>query len=156
MPAEIRLVGPDDANELEALYRGMQQYYNADIVPQEVADQRLFEALTEVGQGFVLMAFAQQAVGFASVIPLFPASNLETTWFLKDLFVLTEARGKHVGDALLRAVANAVVDRGGTRLDLTTDGDNSGAQKFHDRLSAKPVDKIYYRFDDENLLLLTR
>ena len=37
--------------------------------------------------------------------------------------------------------------RGITRIDLTTDGTNTGAQAFYERLGAERMNKVFYRFN---------
>jgi ribosomal protein S18 acetylase RimI-like enzyme len=75
-------------------------------------------------------------VGHAVICPLFPAGNLDTAWFLKDIFVASAARGEGIGEALIKACAKETLRRKGARFDLTVDAGNEGARTLYERLGA--------------------
>jgi len=146
-----------DIEYLCSLYESMQQFYSADYVPPEKSKLKLECALTSISGGFVLIAMrAEKPIGFATVAPLFPASNLEITWYLKDLYAVPEARGSGIGKALMREVGKKVIEKGGTRLDFTTDTENSEAQTFYKQMGAVEIDKVYYRYDGDSLTNLAQ
>jgi ribosomal protein S18 acetylase RimI-like enzyme len=72
----------------------------------------------------------------------------------RSLFVAGRARGRMVGEALMREAARAVLARGGTRIDFTTDPDNVGAQRFYKRLGATEAPEVFDRY--EGVALATR
>lgn len=151
MNMKIREATVDDVEHLQELFASLQGYYGADVVVADVGKKSILNALQKIGEGFVLIAFNSEAVGFASIVPLFLASNLKTAWFVKDLYILPSERGSRIGEKLMRAAAREVIKRGGTRLDLTTDEGNSGAKRFYNGLAARRISKIYYRYDESEL-----
>ncbi|MBY8976189.1 GNAT family N-acetyltransferase [Rhodobacteraceae bacterium NNCM2] len=103
-------------------------------------------AFADAGDG------AERAVGFATYAILHPSVNGGGTLFLKDLFVLAEARGAGIGRRLLGHLAGIAEARGCARFDWTTETDNPGAQRLYDSLGAKRVaEKIYYRITASEL-----
>ena len=77
---------------------------------------------------------------FAGMCLHFP---IFSTWmgcpgvFVQDLYVEDAFRGKHVGEALLRHVARASLEKGGGYLRLSVDTDNSSAVGFYERLGIR-------------------
>ena len=57
--------------------------------------------------------------------------------FLKELFVAPEARGRCVGEALMRGVAREAVARGCGRVRWQVADWNEGGQRFYARLGAE-------------------
>lgn len=151
MGLEITEVQGGNITLLSQLYGSMQAYYGEKAADPAIIENKLAAALPLLGSGFILMAIEEQPLGFATVAPLFPASNLEITWFLKDLYAIPDARGRGVGKALMRAVARKIIQAGGQRLDFTTDNENSGARGFYRNLEIGEVGKVYYRCDADNL-----
>ncbi|MEM7176976.1 MAG: GNAT family N-acetyltransferase [Pseudomonadota bacterium] len=95
---------------------------------------------------------AERPVGFATFTILHPSENGGGTLFLKDLFVIEEARSAGVGRRLLGHLAGIAEAEGCARFDWTTETDNPGAQRLYDRLGAeRVVEKVYYRVVEKDL-----
>lgn len=96
-----------------------------------------------------------KAVGLATFAILYPAPGPAGQLFMKDLFTVTEARGRGIGRALMEFLARLALERGCARFDWTAETDNPQALAFYDRLGARRVeDKVYYRFEGEALKAL--
>ena len=80
------------------------------------------------------------SVGFALYFPSY--STFLTGWgvYLEDLFVRPSFRGRGIGQALLSAVAQRAVSRGGDRLDLSVLDWNTPAIDFYRKYGAVPMD----------------
>jgi ribosomal protein S18 acetylase RimI-like enzyme len=71
--------------------------------------------------------------------------------YVVDLFVLPEARGRNIGQALLRASALRFAARGAEFIKLEVDEDNVGAGRFYARLgfAKKTEDRLHILEHDE-------
>ena len=79
---------------------------------------------------------------------LWPAVGLTSSLYLKELYVADDHRGQGIGTLLMQALFEAAAKHGCSRVEWTTDRDNTGAQEFYDRLGvpAHPS-KIFYRVE---------
>ena len=151
----IRPAGPEDADQIGELFYRCDLHYWGDKAPsrdamlEHVRDRVLAEGSTTE----ILLAEQEgKAVGFASFSILYPAPDLGGALYLKDLFTLSEARGKGLGEALMQALAQTAVARGCCRFDWTAEDHNPRAMAFYERIGAQRVtEKVYYRFDGERL-----
>ena len=71
--------------------------------------------------------------------------------YVVDLFVLPEARGRNIGQALLRASARRFAARGAQFIKLEVDEANGGAERFYARLgfAKKTEDRLHILEHDE-------
>ena len=90
----------------------------------------------------------------ATLVPLFPAGNLGVALFIKDLYVAARARGRGIGDAMMRHCAAEAQRRGATRLELTVDDDNPDAARLYERLGGQGTGKTYLRWQGEAMAAL--
>lgn len=152
---ELREAGPDDIDRLLPLFLDMERFYDGDrAIDAATGRERLQIALAAHPRRIFLAAFDGDAVGFVTLYEMFPSVALRAMWYMKELYVAGHARGRAVGEALLRAAAQAVMARGGERIEFTTDRANKGAQKFYDRLLAAEAPKVFYRFEGDALARL--
>jgi GNAT superfamily N-acetyltransferase len=84
-------------------------------------------------------------VGIATYSWHWPASDLRTSLFMKDLFVAEGHRGAGVGERLMQALRTLAAERGCGRVEWTADAWNEGAQRFYDRLGARRDGRQFYR-----------
>ena len=99
------------------------------------------------GTRYALAYQEGRPVGLACFAVLRPGFRLSGLLFVKELFVDSHARGQAVGAVLMRWLADHARTQGLTRIDLTTDGTNTGAQAFYERLGAERMNKVFYRFN---------
>ncbi|MFT7624599.1 MAG: GNAT superfamily N-acetyltransferase [Myxococcota bacterium] len=153
MSIQIRFAGPTDAALIYGFILDLAVYEREpDAVktsPEQLATQLAakappFEALIAELDG--------EAAGFA----LFFANY--STWrgcagiHLEDLFVPPELRGRGVGLALLRRLAQLTVERGGARLEWAVLDWNTPAIEFYERLGALPMNEwTTFRLTDDAL-----
>ena len=67
--------------------------------------------------------------------------------FLKELYVAASARSKGVGEQLIDGIRALAKERGDTRVIWTTGEQNTGSQRFYDRLGMRREKKVYYVMD---------
>lgn len=89
----------------------------------------------------------QRVLGFVTLVPLFPAGNLNVSLFIKDLYVAADARGRGIGAALMRRSAAEARRLGAARLELTVDDNNPRAKALYERLGAVDTKKNYLRWE---------
>ena len=71
---------------------------------------------------------------------------------MKELYVVTDRRGKGVGQRLMRWVAGYAVRNNCARFDWTVESGNSKALSFYREIGATHVsDKLYFRFSGSAL-----
>ena len=163
----IREAAESDIDRLLPLFLEMERHYGVP-APAPLARDRLRAAFSRLPQGLVLIATdddapqsgkenaPQTALGFATLYEMFPGKDLDSMWYLKELYVAEAARGRKLGEALMQAAARAVLARGGTRIEFTTGSDNTAAQAFYARMGAEIIPKVFYRYEDEGLRQLAR
>jgi GNAT superfamily N-acetyltransferase len=78
------------------------------------------------------------AVGFATIYWSFSTHATDRIGVMNDLFVIPEARGGGVADALIAACADECRTRGALELVWQTAKDNARAQAVYVRVGAEP------------------
>lgn len=150
----IRKVTVSDIELLCPVFVDMERHYEgADAIDEKTVRIRL-DGYLRSGQGTMLAAFDGDALGILSMFEMFPGVALRPVWFMKELYVIEWARGRGVGEELIREAAKFVVEQRGSRLDFTTGRDNIGAQRFYSRVGAKEVESVLLRFEEATLARL--
>ena len=83
-------------------------------------------------------------LGFASATVDFATWSASEFVHLDCLFVREEHRGEGIGPALLNAVSDYARSRGITEMQWQTPDWNADAQRFYERMNAKPSNKVRY------------
>lgn len=84
-------------------------------------------------------------VGFVQLYSSFSTVSLRPVYILNDLYVIPSARGKGVGEALLKKAKDICISRGYKGLALETAVDNP-AQKLYERLGWKKDMACFHYF----------
>ncbi len=83
------------------------------------------------------------ALGFTQLYPSFSSVSMQRLWILNDLFVIPEARGQRVGEALIGAAVKLAQESGAVGVQLETAHSNSSGQKLYERLGFQREDLTY-------------
>jgi GNAT superfamily N-acetyltransferase len=140
---------PHDAPAMATLLAEMDRFYGATSL--EPADQRIrqiSEALfTDPPAGYALLARdGPQLAGIAAYSFLWPAVGLTRSLYLKELYVDQAHRYQGAGRLLMRAIFQTAAQHACSRVEWTTDNDNTSAQAFYDTLGLPPRPaKVFYR-----------
>ena len=143
---------PRDAAAIAALLEELGRYYGA--TESESLDRRITQ-INEAIFGRPPAAYAllardgRQVAGLAAYSFLWPAVGATRSLYLKELYVPDAYRRQGIGRLLLRAVFETAAELGCSRVEWTTDTDNTGAQAFYAWLGLPnhPV-KVFYRIED--------
>lgn len=159
MTIRFRPATAADAAVVADLFHATNAHYFGDRAPAPAALARLVRerVLSEPGCEVMLAELDGKPVGYASFAVLYPAYPLGGALFMKDLFVLAEARSAGVGEALMHRMAREAVERGCVRFDWSAETENTAALRFYDRLGAeRQANKVYYRVQGDALHALGR
>ncbi len=82
-------------------------------------------------------------LGFTQLYPTFSSISLQRLWILNDLFVLPIARGRGVGEALLKQAAILAQETKSRGLTLSTEVTNATAQRLYERCGWQRNDRFF-------------
>jgi GNAT superfamily N-acetyltransferase len=141
MSFTIRKIERGDLSAVLRLMRDFARYENLEQF-LEVTEKRM-EAAMFGDDTFVkgLIAFdGETALGYAIFYPNFLTFRGQRGYFLEDLYVTEAARGKGVGQAMLRTIARMAAERGFERIDFLVLDWNKTAINFYEKLGADRAD----------------
>ena len=100
-----------------------------------------FEELmnSEVYQSGYILAVDGASVGYALVSKTFSREAGGTVWWLEELYILPEYRGKGLGHSYFDFIEKAAAENGVRRLRLEVEPDNTRAAKLYSDLGYKPL-----------------
>ena len=148
----VRPATAADADQLLKLTEEMDRFYGAtDFDDLGLRRRQLHDALFgDIPAARALLAFDQDAaVGFAAYSFLWPAVGLTRSLYLKELYVSDAQQRRGIGRSLMKAIFDVARQHDCSRVEWTTDRDNSGAQAFYKTFGVQPQDgKIFYRLEE--------
>ena len=146
MSLAIARVREADLPDLLPLLRGYCDFY--EIAPTDERLLRLSRMLLENPSHDGLQLIARdgdgRAVGFATIYWSFSTHATDRIAVMNDLFVVPEARGSGLADALIEACAGEARARGAAELVWQTAKDNARAQKVYVRVGAERSEWVDY------------
>ena len=139
----IHQAGIQDLDSLENLFSGYLSFYerkhDSSAIRQFLADRIANK------QSVVYIASSDgKALGFTQLYPAFASLSLKPSWILNDLFVVPDARGMGVANALMAAARKLAAETGACEIFLQTARSNRQAQALYE--------KLHYQRDDEFLV----
>ena len=127
----IRLAGLDDVSEIFVLIKELADYerlLDQVIATEELLEETLFGENSNVE---VLLACEEnQILGVALYFSTFSTFLGRPGIYLEDLFVREFARGRGIGESLLRRIAKSTLEMGGGRLEWSVLDWNQPAISF--------------------------
>ena len=153
----IRLASLDDVPEIFLLIKELADYerlLDQVIATEELLEETLFGENSNVE---VLLAYNENHIlGFALYFRSFSTFLGRPGIYLEDLFVREFARGKGIGEALLRRIASSTLEMGGGRLEWSVLDWNQPAISFYKKMGAVPLDEwTTFRLTGEKLKKMT-
>jgi len=150
---EIRQAEEEDVPEILELIKALAEFEN--LSEEVVATEELLK-ITLFGinsPAEVQIAYDKNnTLGFALYFRSFSTFLGRPGIYLEDLYVRENARGKGVGEALLRRLAQRTREIGGGRLEWAVLNWNEPAIGFYQKMGAAPLDEwTTYRVTGKNL-----
>ena len=94
----------------------------------------------EHGAEVIIAEENNQAIGFALFFKTYSTFLGKTNYYLEDLYINEESRGKGYGKQMLSFLANITVNRGADRLEWVCLNWNTPSIKFYRKLGAVSLD----------------
>jgi GNAT superfamily N-acetyltransferase len=151
----VSLASESEIEDIIELFHRIDAHYFPDAAPTKAEISKyvrnnLFQP--HCGVQVAIAREGAQLLGIATFAILYPAPGMSGQLFMKDLFTVSEARGKGVGKAIMKFLAKHALERKCSRFDWTAETDNPKAIEFYDRLGVPRVkEKVYYRLTKEKL-----
>lgn len=143
----IRPARPTDYDQWKPLWDGYNAFYGragATALPEEITRttwQRFFDTYEPM---HALVAEAEgQLIGLTHYLFHRTTVAIGPNCYLQDLFTAEAARGRGVGEALIRAVYADAAKAGVARVYWQTHATNVTAQRLYDRLAEKSGFIVY-------------
>ena len=134
-------------DQLLPLFEGYRNFYNQSSNP-EAAKMFLSERFQNK-DSIIFIAFDENknGVGFTQLYPTFSSVSMKCLYILNDLYIISNARGKGIGKALINHAKQFAIRSKCKGLTLETANDNP-AQKLYERLGwKKDIDVIHYTWE---------
>lgn len=142
----VSRVREEDLPDLLPLLRAYCDFY--EVAPSDEALLGLCRALLAdpLREGVQLIARADdgRAIGFATIFWTWSTLSAARLAVMNDLFVVPDARGLRVGEALIEACRAQAREHGATTLGWQTAKDNHRAQALYDRIGGERSEWIDY------------
>jgi ribosomal protein S18 acetylase RimI-like enzyme len=141
----VRQATEADLEQVAPLFDAYRQFYHLPPNPA-LAREFLAERLSRSDSTIYLAEEDGVALGFVQLYPVFSSTARVPgrLWLLNDLYVVPEARGRRVGQALMARARELGLESGARGLFLQTARDNAIAQRLYESLG--------YRRDDHFLV----
>jgi len=139
----------ENLDQLLPLFEGYRNFYK-QLPNPDAANDFLRERLNKK-DSILFIAFNKNndAIGFLQLYPTFSSVTIQQTYILNDLYVISEMRGKGIGEALLNFAKQFAVKNKSKGLTLETDVDNP-AQKLYERLGwKKDTNALHYTWKNK-------
>ena len=150
MNITIERFQPRDTAAVLALLGEFAEYENLT-KHLEVTEKRIEAAFFDEGstvEGLVARS-GSDLIGYAFFFPNFASFRGQRGFYLEDIYVTEHARGKGVGEALLRELARLAESRGYERVDFLVLDWNESAIRFYKKLGAEmDHSERHFKFTD--------
>jgi aromatic-L-amino-acid decarboxylase len=148
-PFTIEPVTTDELDELLPLVRAYCEFY--EVAPSDRDLRKLMLTLLAAGghDGLQLLARDQTGapVAFATLLFTWSTTSAARAAVLNDLYVIPDARGHGLAEALIQRCTTESARRGAAKLTWITRPDNQRAQAVYDRTGATRDPWVTYRVD---------
>lgn len=141
---EVWRVGNTDLDRVVPLFDAYRRFYEKASDPDAARD--FLAARLAAGESVIFLAGdGERALGFIQLYPAYSSTRMARLWLLNDLFVTAEARGRGVGEALLKRARQHAEETGACELVLETANDNP-ARRLYERSGYRHVtDLAFYK-----------
>lgn len=158
MTLTIRFATPRDAETIVRFIRGLAEY-EREPGAVEVTAAQLRAQMESADRPFecLLAEFDAEAVAFALFFRNYSTWRGRSGLYLEDIFVREEYRGRGIGGALMRRLAQIAVERDYARIEWSVLNWNTPAQSFYREYGARPLDSwTVWRLEGDALVRAAR
>lgn len=151
MLPEIRLAEPGDVSQIIALMREFAEYEKL-LNFFETNEEKLGKALFGDGKvaDAVVALDGESIIAYAVVFPYFATFRGQRGFYLEDIFITRDFRGKGIGEFLLKFIAKTAKERGYERIDFQVLEWNTPAIGFYEQLGAvRDDEERHFKFTDD-------
>jgi ribosomal protein S18 acetylase RimI-like enzyme len=134
MSLVIREMRVDEADAVAQMVHGLAEHIGTDFVPK-LTGEALLNARDLID--VVVAEDGGKLIGACLGLMTFSTWRGARGLYIVDLFITPQARGRNVGQMLLRLSARRAVARGASFIKLEVDETNTGAERFYARLGFK-------------------
>lgn len=137
-----------DSTDLEPLAHLFDQYRVFYRQPSDLDAARTFlsQRLARGDSAILGAHLGDHLAGFTQLYPSFTSVGMARLWILNDLYVAEDSRRKGVATALMNAAREFAEMTDAARLVLSTERDNTGAQKLYEHLGYHR-DQDFYTYE---------
>jgi GNAT superfamily N-acetyltransferase len=146
----LRPARPEDSATIANLVRELAVYEKLEQFANATADDFRRHLFGDRPYAEVILAEVDgEPVGFALGFPTFSTFRGQPGFYLEDIYVRPEHRGRGIGKALLSSVARLALKRGFGRLNWSVLDWNAPAIGFYLAMGARPLNEwTVYRIED--------
>jgi GNAT superfamily N-acetyltransferase len=151
MPIRIEKAAEENIPQIITLMREFAEYEKL-LGSFEVTEERLKRALFgETKVSDAILAFKdEKAVAYAVFFPYLATFRGQRGFYLEDIFITKEERGRGIGEMMLKHIAKLAKKRGFERIDFQVLKWNTPAIAFYERFGAvRDDEERHFKFTDE-------
>ena len=153
MDLQIKQIGAEKFDEYLELLKEMMIYIfetgehpGMEDSMDETKKKSLLEAFEDNKYEIHIAYLDEKPIGFIALIEIFSTFMGETTVKLDDIYLSEQYRGKGHGTTIMNYIKSLAKQRNYGRIDWTTQGANTKAQKFYEKNGAVNCDYKSYRY----------
>ena len=148
----FRPAGPADKNAILAMVNAMADIDKMPRLDEEAQKRLIRDAFERRRFEMILAEWEGKPVGYVAFYEAYSTFEARPTFFIDDLFVLPEYRGRHVGYELFRTCLREAKRRDSGRVEWLVLEGNQPAFGFYDHLNAKKLKNwVPYRLNRSDI-----
>lgn len=152
----VRPAEPGDAAAMAGLLRELDEFYGGTATgPADAKVHQINSALFgDPPLAHAILAHdGPSLAGLAAYSFLWPAAHATKSLYLKELYVSASCRGRGIGTLLMTHIFKVAAGNDCSRVEWTTDRENTGAQRFYEQLGLTVLPaKLFYRAEGREAL----
>lgn len=138
----------DHLNDLVPLFDAYCVFYQQPSNPQQARAFLSERFLLRENVMFLAYDDEERALGFTQLYPIFSSVYMQREWLLNDLYVVSEARGKRIGEKLIERTIEYAKTSGARGVMLETAHSNIPAHRLYERMGFVREDlefRVYFK-----------
>ena len=148
----IRTAKPENVAQILFLLREFAEYENLSDYCEVTAKRLQIALFGETKVAEAIVAFdGETVVGYAIFFPHFATFRGQRGFYLEDIYITKDFRGRGLGEMMLKYIAKLGKSRGFERIDFQVLAWNAAAIGFYEKLGAERNDEDrHFKFGGES------